>query len=290
MHIFSSLLLLGSLGAVASARGGKGRSCDVKLKTGEASGELRNIAGDTQVYFSGPADSETGVLFLTDIFGINFINSQLVADSFGAQGYYTVMPDLFRGDPVPVDRPASFNITEWQSRNQPANIDPVIELALNEIRTNTNIKRLGVVGYCFGGKYVARFLGRNAGINAGYTAHPSNVAAAEWAAVNAPLSIANAELDTTWPLAQARLAEDILRNSSVAWQLDTYSDVPHGFGIRANDSLPRQVFAKEQAFVQAVTWFGEYVKPANGTSRGPSGRKSYGAKSFDDEHRAVVAG
>ncbi|KAF4555078.1 Hydrolase tropI-like protein 1 [Elsinoe fawcettii] len=289
MQFLTKLLLLSSLGAVASARG-RGRSCDVKLKTGEASGEFRTIADNTRVYFSGPADSETGVLFLTDIFGVDFINSQLVADSFGAQGYYTVVPDLFRGDPVPVDRPPTFNITEWQSRNQPANIDPVIELTLNEIRTNTNIQRIGVVGYCFGGKYVARWLGRNAGIDAGYTAHPSNVSPEEWTAVTAPLSIANAEEDTTWPLAQARIAEDILRNSTVAWQLDTYSDVPHGFAIRANDSLPRQVFAKEQAFVQAVTWFGEYVKPANATYGGPSARKAYGAKSFDDEHRAVVAG
>ena len=39
-----------------------------------------------RVYFTGPADSTTGVLFLTDIFGVDFINSQLVADSFGAQG------------------------------------------------------------------------------------------------------------------------------------------------------------------------------------------------------------
>ncbi|PNS20032.1 Protein AIM2 [Sphaceloma murrayae] len=290
MQFLSTALLLSSLGSGALAKRGGPRTCEVGLKTGEATGEVRTIAEDTRVYFSGPADSETGVLFLTDIFGIDFINSQKVADSFGAQGYYTVMPDLFRGDPVPVDRPPTFNLTEWQSRNQPANIDPVIELTLNEIRSNTDIKRIGVVGYCFGGKYVARWLGRDAGINAGYTAHPSNVAPGEWSAVAAPVSIANAEQDTTWPLAQARIAEDILRNSSVAWQLDTYSDVPHGFAIRANDSLPRQVFAKEQAFVQAITWFGEYVKPANATFGGPSARRAYGAKSFDDEHRAVVAG
>lgn len=111
----------------------------------------------------------------------------------------------------------------------------------------------------------------------------------EWTAVSAPLSIANAELDTTFPLDEARLAEDILRNSTIAWQFDTYSDVPHGFAIRANDSLPRQVFAKEQAFVQAVTWFGEYVKPDGEAHGGPSARKAHGAKSFDEEHRAVVA-
>lgn len=103
------------------------------------------------------------------------------------------MPDLFRGDPVPIDRPADYDFAGWQARNQPDNIDPVIALTLADILANTTIQRLGVVGYCFGGKYVARWLGRGeAAIVAGYTAHPSNVAAAEWAAVAAPLSIANA--------------------------------------------------------------------------------------------------
>lgn len=190
---------------------------------------------------------------------------------------------------MPVDRPDTFNTTEWQSRNQPEDIDPVIEATLNEIRSNTNIERLGVVGYCFGGRYVARWLGRDAGINAGYIAHPSGATPEEWTAVAAPLSIANAELDTTFPLGDAREAEDILRNSTIAWQLDTYSDVPHGFAIRANDSLPRQVFAKEQAFVQAINWFGEYVKSDADGYGGSGYGKKYGWKSFDEEHRAVVA-
>lgn len=229
------------------------------------------------------------------------------------------MPDLFRGDPVPVDRPADYDLAGWQARNQPADIDPVIALTLADIAANTNIQRIGVVGYCFGGKYVARWLGRGeAAILAGYTAHPANVAAAEWAGVAAPLSIANAgefsvphsafqvrlptrrcnstntpppELDTTFPLAEARLAEDILRNASVAWQLDTYSDVPHGFGIRANESLPRQVFAKEQAFVQAVTWFDTFVRPENVTFGVAQTRRASAPyeRTFAEEHEAVVA-
>lgn len=145
-----------------------------------------------QVYFTGPKNAEIGIIFFTDIFGVEFVNSQLVADSFGAQGYRTIVPDLFRGQPVPVDAPADFDYAAFSAANQPATIDPIIELTLNEIRTNTNIKRLGATGYCFGGRIVARFLGRDAGIIAGYTAHPSGTLPAEWAAVSGPLSIANA--------------------------------------------------------------------------------------------------
>lgn len=78
----------------------------------------------------------------------------------------------------------------------------------------------------------------------------------------------------------------------MAWQLDTYSDVPHGFGIRANESLPRQAFAKEQAFVQAVTWFDTFVRPENVSFGISEVRRStvYGHKTFAEEHAAVVAG
>ncbi|KAK3068480.1 hypothetical protein LTS18_000647, partial [Coniosporium uncinatum] len=106
----------------------------------------------------------------------------------------------------------------------------------------------------------------------------------EWAGMTAPLSLAIAENDMTFPLAQSRAAEDIFRNLTIAWETATYSDVPHGFGIRANTSLPRQVFAKEQAFLQAVQWLDEYVKPENATDGGPRLRRPYGKHGFDDEH------
>lgn len=54
-------------------------------------------------------------------------------------------------------------------------------------------------------------------------------------------------------------------------------------------SLPRQVFAQREAFAQAIRWFDEFVKTPNATFGGPSARKTYGEKSFADEHRAVVA-
>jgi hypothetical protein len=42
--------------------------------------------------------------------------------------------------------------------------------------------------------------------------------------------------------------------------MNLFSDVEHGFAVRADISKPRVKFAKEQAFYQAVAWFDEYVK------------------------------
>ena len=44
------------------------------------------------------------------------------------------------------------------------------------------------------------------------------------------------------------------------YQLTLYSDVEHGFAVKGDLSHSRSRFAKEQAFLQAVFWFDEYVK------------------------------
>ena len=46
----------------------------------------------------------------------------------------------------------------------------------------------------------------------------------------------------------------------VPYQINLYSGCQHGFGVRADVSSPQAKFAKEQAFLQAVTWFDEHLK------------------------------
>jgi len=41
------------------------------------------------------------VIFLSDIFGVDLVNTKLVADEWAGQGYKVLLPDLFDNDPVP---------------------------------------------------------------------------------------------------------------------------------------------------------------------------------------------
>jgi len=54
--------------------------------------------------------------------------------------------------------------------------------------------------------------------------------------------------------AKAR-AESLLAAGNVTFQSNRYAQAPHGFGVRVNQSVPAQVYAKQASFVQAVTWF-----------------------------------
>ncbi|KAJ5902065.1 hypothetical protein N7495_002593 [Penicillium taxi] len=229
------------------------------LHEGEAKGEIKDI-GDISTYFAYPADrsTEKAILILTDVIGHNFINAQLIADQFAEAGYLVVMPDLFKGDSIPINRPEGFKLVDWLQNHYPEQTEPIINTVLAEMREKLGCKRIGGVGYCFGGKYVARYL-KGGKLDAGFTAHPTMMEPTELDGVEGPFSIAAAVRDFVFTTEKRRLAEDILDKKDIPYQINLFSDVEHGFSVRCDLSQPRQKFAKEQAFVQAVSWFKEYL-------------------------------
>ncbi|QKX55385.1 uncharacterized protein TRUGW13939_02478 [Talaromyces rugulosus] len=237
------------------------RCCTLgSLHEGVAKGEIKDI-GNISTYFSYPPDksTENAILILSDVIGHRFINTQLIADQFAAAGYFVVLPDLFYGDTVPLNRPEGFNVMDWVKNHFPEQTDPIIESVLTEMRENLGCKRIGGVGYCFGGKYVCRFL-KPGKLDAGYTAHPTMVDADELSGIEGPLSISAAVRDHVFSTAKRHESEEILDKKEVPWQINLFPDVEHGFSVRCDVTKPRQKYAKEQAFAQAVAWFDEYVK------------------------------
>ncbi|KAF2088555.1 alpha/beta-hydrolase [Saccharata proteae CBS 121410] len=239
-----------------------GKCCSVGVKhEGTATGKIEKIGG-ISTYVAYPADKSTSnaILILTDIIGHEFINAQLVADQYAANGYFVVMPDLFNGDPVPLNmKEINFDLMAWLQNHLPANVDPIVSTIIKELRSTFAAKRIGGVGYCFGGKYVCRFL-KDGQLDVGYTAHPSFVDVDELKGIQGPLSISAAETDNIFPAEKRRETEDILKDMKVPYQMTLYSDVEHGFAVRCDIKEPRQRFAKEQAFFQAVQWFDEFLK------------------------------
>ena len=69
-----------------------------------------------------------------------------------------------------------------------------------------------------------------------------------------------AETDHIFPAAKRRETEDLLADMKIPYQITLYSDVVHGFAVRADVSQKRNKFAKEAAFLQHVQWFDEYLK------------------------------
>ncbi|KAJ5476763.1 hypothetical protein N7475_002492 [Penicillium sp. IBT 31633x] len=228
---------------------------------GTPTGETKNIDG-VETYIAYPKDNknpEKAIVFMTDIFGL-FPNAKLLADEYANNGYLTVIPDLFQGDQISVDDMDSGNVDfpAWLPKHQPANVEPPLESTIKYVRETFGVKKLGAVGYCFGGKYVVRYL-QPGKIDVGFTAHPSFVTHEELGAIKGPLSIAAAETDSIFTTQLRHESEDTLIKAGQPWNINLFSGVSHGFAVRGDLSVPRQKWAKQQAFCQAIAWFNEYL-------------------------------
>lgn len=227
---------------------------------GEPTGTLIKL-GSIDAYVVEPKGSvnhkDAAILFLPDVISI-WQNSKLVADQFAANGYYTVILDLFAGDPLALERPADFDFMGWLSKHQVKDVEPIVELGLAHLKEK-GFKKIGSVGYCFGAKYTVRYMAKGRGVDVGYLAHPSFVDEAELAAITGPLSIAAAETDEIFPADKRHKSEVILKDTKLPYQINLYSGVVHGFSIRCDVSKKAEKYAKEAAFLQAVAWFDEHL-------------------------------
>ncbi|KAL5372825.1 hypothetical protein DPSP01_013195 [Paraphaeosphaeria sporulosa] len=231
---------------------------------GEPKGFFKNISG-VNIYHSYHNQNVTtggkAVLFVSDIYGVPLLENKLLADSIASAGYTVIFPDLFKGDAVPSDdrEGPALNLTEWRTRHPTAEIDTILGLTVDYIHNDLNISRIGGVGYCFGGKYVPRFLAEGKGIDVGFIAHPSGLEAAEIQGINGPINIAAGELDNAFNSTGRYNAEAILTAKNATYQTNFYSGAPHGFAVRPNITIARQKYAKEASFLQAVLWFAAWL-------------------------------
>ncbi|KAI1134224.1 dienelactone hydrolase [Hypoxylon sp. FL0543] len=243
-----------------------GQCCYQGVKhEGEPQGKLFKV-GEHDVYLATPEPStakDAAILFIPDVISI-WQNSQLLADQFAANGYLTLIIDPFKGDALTLNRPPGFDLGAWLAHGSTGDnphtkeaVDPIIETAIKYLKEEKGVKKLGAVGYCFGAKYVVRHF--KDGIQAGYIAHPSFVDEDELEGFKAPLSIAAAETDQIFPAEKRHKSEEILAKNGFPYQINLYSQVVHGFSVRCDPSKKIERYAKEQAFLQAVTWFDNWL-------------------------------
>ncbi|KAH8660449.1 putative cytoplasm protein [Xylariales sp. PMI_506] len=218
---------------------------------------------------------KSAVLFLSDILGFGYKNNQLLADRFAAAGYLTLAPDLYNGDPYPLTAhhqnfadlaPTDADLVQWATHGSngknphtPEQIDPVIEAAIVHLRQNLGVERIVAVGYCLGAKYVVRHMRGAHAINAGFLAHPSYVTEDELKAMIGPLSIAAAQTDLIFTVDLRYRTEELLREKGGVWNIALYSGVAHGFAIRGDENDPTDVWAADEAYLQAVRFFNSPV-------------------------------
>ncbi|KAJ5720376.1 uncharacterized protein N7483_008310 [Penicillium malachiteum] len=192
-------------------------------------------------------------------FGLQRFGVRHIADQFAREGYFVLIPDLFYRDPIPEFRDENFSIDYWERFHRPEGTGRIVNKMIQTMRDTLGCKRIGGVGYSFGGDCLCQYLERGK-LDVGFIAHPNYLDTELLATIEGPLSLASGARDSVFTTADRHEAELILEEIKYPYQITVYSHVGHGFSGNGNPWVTVQRFGMEQSFQQALVWFDEYLK------------------------------
>lgn len=228
----------------------------VVFQDGTPKGQVQKVC-DLDCYVTeNYSESAKKFLFVfTDIFGLELVNTRLVADRFAAcLGYPVIIMDILNGNPFRLD--GSMTFESWTPKHTPELTHAITKKFFDAFKVKfPDTVFLAGIGYCFGAKYLAPYLTSEGLFDAGAFAHPSFVSSEALEAISKPLVLSCAEEDKIFPRDLRIKSQEILEKNKVHYQFDLFSHVSHGFTVRGDLSIPEVKYAAEKAFTDQVLWF-----------------------------------
>ncbi|KAH8897518.1 dienelactone hydrolase [Thozetella sp. PMI_491] len=261
------LLLAGLSFAYPGARNCPVEDVSILANEGNPIGREKAYEGSKSIlnfYIAEPSGKkhDSAILLLTDVLGLQYNLNKLIIDSFSRAGYLTVAPDMFNGTPAPADHddPAlNFTLFDFINAHGPDVTDPIVAKGVTFLQKEFGAKKIATVGYCFGGRYAFRFAAPGKGSSTVYAAHPTLLMDDEIAANIAPASIAAPDRDFLTSPQRYEAIQAGINKTNVPYELAMYGGTFHGFGVHPNTSDPKQVYGKQAAFFQAVSWLDNWA-------------------------------
>lgn len=206
--------------------------------------QLKAADGHTlAAYVAGPADAKAGIVVIQEIFGVNH-HIRNVADRFAAEGYAVVAPALFDR----VETGVELGYTQ-------ADIDAGRELRmkLTDAQVMADVaaaaahlggKKLGIVGYCFGGTVAWWGATRSTAFAASSCWYGGGIPGTKNESANCPVQMHFGELDHSIPMTDV----DAVRAAQPKVEVLVYKGAQHGFGCdeRGSYSEPDYKLAQER--------------------------------------------
>ena len=237
-------------------------------------------AGDMAAYVSFPAPSAgtslPAIIVVQEAFGVNQ-HIQRVADRFAAEGYVAVAPAMFHRNErnpnpmlgyTPDDFDAAINtyMPELSGAGIIADINATIDY-LQRTYPRTRGQKIGIVGYCMGGRVVYLAAGSCSGLSAGVVYYGGAIMGAYSDGVTPIDGTANISIplmgnfgDTDGnptPADVAQIAE-ALTAAGKAHDFKSYPDAGHGFNCDDRDSYNEAAASDAQA--RTVAFFNQHLK------------------------------
>ncbi|KAI0912615.1 Alpha/Beta hydrolase protein [Ustulina deusta] len=262
---------------------------------GTPTGTVTKLHG-LDVYVAEPASGNPpeGIIVLApDIFGWDFVNIRLMADSFAKRKDYRVyLPDFMNGNAAPVSMINSMQkvlaAKTWQDTfskpyhflsiiryglpaiilTRPGKTIPIVKSFMESLRRNEAAHLpTGITGYCWGGKHVVSLaegftVDGKPLIDAGFTAHPSFLTLFDdIEKMTIPVSFAVGDKDNMVSPEQAKQLEKIVleKPDGQKGECRVYPGYGHGFACRV-DVLNDDPKGAAEAEDQAIAWFEKHFE------------------------------
>lgn len=253
-------------------------------------------------YVVGNRTNPRGIIVVySDIFGLPLPNNKLIADSYAKSGEWLVyLPDFFQGDPVPlkvadllipVDVAKQSTIAKytgllargpaflmWMTRHKEAPTNKVCMDFLQALRRATpKSQKIGMVGFCWGGKYAIR-AGLESNmieidgakvplVDAVVALHPSHLALPDDVeALVVPVSYGWGQEDTMVSIELKATIEGIHATARQGgrklpeMEHKVYKPGRHGFAVRGNPDDPLERACLEDSVKQVLNWLGKWLQ------------------------------
>ena len=236
----------------------------------------------------------------SDVFGLPLLNNKLIADAYANSGEWLVLlPDFFKGDPVPLKvadvllpvdatKQSTFakysgilagapSFVMWMTRHKQGPTDKVCMDFLQELRRATpRSQKIGMVGFCWGGRYAIRAGLESKMINvdgakvplvdAVVALHPSNMVLPEdvrdlvvpvsygWGLEDQGVSI---ETKSKVEEIHAKASRDGKKVPEMLHKV--YKPGRHGFAVRGNPDDPLERACLVDSEKQALDWLARWL-------------------------------
>uniref|UniRef100_A0A8D0KZ53 Carboxymethylenebutenolidase homolog n=1 Tax=Strix occidentalis caurina TaxID=311401 RepID=A0A8D0KZ53_STROC len=185
--------------------------------------------------------TDKAVIVIHDIFGWLFPDIRYIVDLIAGHGYITICPDFFKGtDPwKTTDHWADF--ADWMKDHDPTKVDKEADVVLKYLKEQCGAKKIGIVGFSWGGMAVHHLMLKNPQLTAGVSLYGS-VEHMEiiWAHMTIVITL---------------LEEKLKQYCKVAYKLKVYPGQVHGFAqLKPEDMKPDDKPYIEEARRDMIDW------------------------------------
>ncbi|KAI0476041.1 alpha/beta-hydrolase [Xylariaceae sp. FL0804] len=230
----------------------------------DAKGTYEELGG-YKTYVTGPEDATKGILHVFDIFGYypqTLQGADILATSDASQKYRVFMPDLVKGEPVPMDwfppdnEEKQKKLGDWFQSHSPPDAAAKVPAYVKALEAKyPNIKSWGVIGFCWGGKVVSLVTSSDENpFKAGVECHPAMVDPSEAEKIKVPLMMLASKDE---PADDVKKFEKNLKSPG---HVEIFGDQIHGWMSARSDLSNDRVKAEyKRGYEAALKFFSKHV-------------------------------